>query len=96
MVDRLWPRGIKKDDAPIDEWVKDLAPSHELRKWYHENIDKRRAGFIKKYHAELRKNTEAVDAMRNLAQTKKLTFITSMKDVEKSHLPVLIDFLMKQ
>ena len=59
LVDRLWPRGVSKEKAHLDAWLKDIAPSTELRKWFNHD-PKKWADFKKKYQAELKKNKEAV------------------------------------
>mgnify|MGYP003597596918 FL=1 len=57
LVDRLWPRGIKKENAQIDWWAKEITPSNELRKWYHEDIENRWEEFQQKYQTELQSST---------------------------------------
>ena len=59
LVDRLWPRGVSKEKAHLDVWLKDIAPSTELRKWFNHD-PKKWADFKKKYQAELKKNKEVV------------------------------------
>ncbi len=95
LVDRLWPRGIKKEEAALDEWAKDLAPSAHLRKWFgHEVVlwDE----FQKKYKAELRHN-EAVDAfVETHADRKLITLVYGAKDEAHNHAIVLQQFLEKR
>ncbi|MFI7008751.1 DUF488 domain-containing protein [Streptomyces sp. NPDC050145] len=92
LVDRLWPRGVSKEHAGIDEWLKDIAPSKELRTWYHADKDDRYAGFEERYRAELDapERAELVDHVRELARGGPVTLVTSVKDVEHSHVPVLV------
>lgn len=78
LVDRVWPRGIRKDALHLDEWRKELAPSGELRKWF--GHDPRRwAAFYQKYHAELKQNPDAVAALRRAAAGT-LTLLYSARD----------------
>lgn len=95
LVDRLWPRGISKERADVDEWLKDIAPSKDLRSWYHEDRAKRYAAFAERYAAELAEPARAdlVDHVRELARKGPVTLVTSVKDVEHSHVPVLVDHL---
>jgi uncharacterized protein YeaO (DUF488 family) len=95
LVDRLWPRGLKKEDAAIDEWAKDLAPTQELRKWFGHDPEKWKA-FQKKYKAELKKN-EAVKAFITEHKSKKhITLLYGAKDEEHNQAIVLKDFLEAQ
>lgn len=92
LVDRLWPRGITKEKAAIKEWAKDLAPSTELREWFHHE-----AGlwpeFEKRYKAELKKN-EAVDAFREEhREDKVITLVYGARDEEHNHAIVLQHYL---
>lgn len=92
LVDRLWPRGVKKDDAALDEWVKDLAPSAQLRKWFGHDPE-RWAEFQKKYKAELKQN-EAVNEFVETHQDKKLiTLVYGAKDTDHNHAVVLQKYL---
>ncbi|HEU4553881.1 MAG TPA: DUF488 domain-containing protein [Chitinophaga sp.] len=92
LVDRLWPRGIKKEDAEIDQWMKEIAPSTDLRKWFHEGKGTWEE-FRKKYLAEL-KESGAVDELRaNARKHKALTLLYASKDEEHNHALVLKDLL---
>ncbi|GAA2304228.1 DUF488 family protein [Streptomyces kunmingensis] len=95
LVDRMWPRGISKERAAVDEWLKDIAPSKELRSWYHEDREGRHAAFAERYGAELAEPERAdlVDHVRALARRGAVTLVTSVKDVEHSHVPVLVRHL---
>jgi uncharacterized protein YeaO (DUF488 family) len=97
LVDRLWPRGVSKDNAALDEWEKDVAPSDELRRWYGHEPEKF-AEFRKQYHAELRRSS-AAGAMQHLldiARSRDLLLLTATKDVEHSGAQVLLDELLKR
>lgn len=92
LVDRLWPRGVSKAAARIDIWTKDIAPSNELRKWFHADPDERWPEFKARYEHELKDNREAVEETFK-SMKGHVTFITAAKDVEHSHVPVLRDFV---
>ncbi|MHB9756758.1 DUF488 domain-containing protein [Streptomyces sp. BYX5S] len=95
LVDRLWPRGVSKERADVDEWLKDIAPSKELRSWYHEDKAGRYDAFAESYAAELAEPARAalVDRVRALAEQGRVTLVTSVKDIEHSHVPVLVRHL---
>ncbi|WP_306319425.1 MULTISPECIES: DUF488 domain-containing protein [unclassified Streptomyces] len=95
LVDRLWPRGVSKERADIDEWLKDISPSKELRSWYHEDKADRYDTFAERYAAELAEPARAdlVDRVRELAKHGRVTLVTSVKDIEHSHVPVLLRHL---
>ena len=90
LVDRLWPRGLSKSAAALDEWVKAVAPSDELRRWYGHQADKFPA-FRKRYQAELQapERADAVAHLRQLAGSGPLTLLTATKDVEHTQAAVL-------
>lgn len=88
LVDRLWPRGISKEKADIAEWRKELAPSKELLSWFHEDKEKRFTEFEKRYRKELSEKTVSF-------KTKTLTLVTSVKDLDHSHIPTLLAFVSK-
>lgn len=90
LVDRLWPRGITKADAALDEWLKDAAPSTELRRWYGHDVQ-RFAEFSRRYRAELRRPPASV-ALKHLvevARREPITLLTATHDVEHSGARVL-------
>jgi uncharacterized protein YeaO (DUF488 family) len=94
LVDRLWPRGLAKDEAHLDEWCKAVSPSPELRTWYgHE--PGRFAEFRSRYEAELRdpERAEALGHLRELAARGTLTLITATKRADISAATVLADLL---
>jgi uncharacterized protein YeaO (DUF488 family) len=96
LVDRLWPRGIAKADAPIDEWVKDVAPSTELRRWYGHEPDKF-AEFAARYRAELKlpPAKDAVARLRAQATRTRVALMTATRDVDHSGAQVLLGVLNK-
>ncbi|GGL16715.1 DUF488 domain-containing protein [Streptomyces flaveus] len=94
LVDRIWPRGMTKEQAHLDEWCKQVAPSTELRKWYSHDPD-RFAEFSRRYRSEL-KDPEHVDALahlHDLAQDRPLTLLTATKHPEISEAEVLAELL---
>ncbi|WP_435930015.1 DUF488 domain-containing protein [Dryocola sp. BD613] len=92
LVDRLWPRGLKKADLRYDEWAKTLTPSTELRKAFHsEAIDF--AEFSKCYREELKEAGEAALALAKRAQSETVTLLYGAKNTAQNHALVLADFL---
>ena len=95
LVDRLWPRGIKKTDAAIDLWLKEIAPSTDLHKWFHSSKGEW-AEFKKKYKAEL-KDSDALKELRALAKEHKtLTLLYASKDEEQNHAIILQQLIDKK
>ncbi|HEV2370415.1 MAG TPA: DUF488 family protein [Acidimicrobiales bacterium] len=94
LVDRIWPRGVAKERAGLDEWAKDAAPSTALRKWYGHDPD-RFTEFRRRYRAELADDdhAEAVKHLRDLSARRRLTLLTATRDVEHSGATVLAEFL---
>jgi uncharacterized protein YeaO (DUF488 family) len=93
LVDRLWPRGVKKADAAIDRWAKDLAPSTDLRKWFGHDPD-RWSEFQRRYRAELRHNAELLDELRRLARRGAVTLIYAARDQEHNEAVIIRDMLV--
>ncbi|OTG64797.1 DUF488 domain-containing protein [Acinetobacter silvestris] len=89
LVDRLWPRGIKKEDAKIDLWAKEITPSNALRKWYHEDMESRWDEFQQRYKMELAIHTSKVEELRTLAKLQDITLITAAKNEAHNHVIVL-------
>jgi uncharacterized protein YeaO (DUF488 family) len=79
LVDRLWPRGLGKADAAIDRWIKDIAPSTELRKWFGHDPE-RWQEFGRRYADELRQHPEQLERLRALAREGPLTLVYSAHD----------------
>jgi uncharacterized protein YeaO (DUF488 family) len=94
LVDRIWPRGLSKEAAHLDDWIKTAAPSTELRKWYAHDPDKF-PQFRTRYRAELAApaSRPAVAQLRQLAADRPLTLLTATRDIEHSHAAVLADVL---
>lgn len=94
LVERLWPRGLSKEKAKIDTWLKDIAPSTELRTWYNHELPKW-PEFQKKYREELRANKAAVEQLKELLKKGKTTFVYAAKDTEHNSAVVLKEFIEK-
>ena len=90
LVDRLWPRGVTKADVALDEWLKDAAPSTDLRRWYGHDVT-RFDEFARRYRAELRRPpaSDAVEHLIELSRTRSVTLLTATRDVEHSGARVL-------
>lgn len=94
-IDRLWPRGLTKEAAHIDEWIKTLAPSTELRKWFgHDPV--KFAEFKARYTKELDERTDAINTLLALCRKQAVTLIFSAKDVAHNNAVVLKDYLEKR
>ena len=95
LVDRLWPRGLKKEDAAVKLWLRDLAPSNELRQWFHANREGWRM-FRKRYLKELtnEEGSAAVDKLHHLAEGKRnVTLLYASRDEEHNNAIVLKELL---
>ena len=92
LVDRLWPRGISKDNARIDYWAKDIAPSNELRKWYNHDSG-RWDEFKQRYFSELSNNQVAVEELVK-QMNQNTTFIFSSKETRLNNAYALKEYLV--
>lgn len=92
LVDRLWPRGLKKEEARIDHWARDIAPGTELRRWFGHDPDKW-PEFRRRYEAELGENEAGVKALRELIGSRNATLVFAARDVEHNNAVVLRDYL---
>ena len=92
LVDRLWPRGIKKEAARIDEWLKDIAPSDGLRKWFAHDPAKWDE-FKDRYQRELKKNVQPLEHLRKETEQGKVTLLFAAKDTEHNNAVVLKNIL---
>jgi uncharacterized protein YeaO (DUF488 family) len=91
LVDRMWPRGVRKDDPRVGTWCKDVAPSKELREWYHHRPE-RFDEFVARYKEELQDNA-ALAELRKLAKRGVVTLVTATREVDGSHAAVLAKLL---
>ena len=94
LVDRVWPRGVRKDEAHLDEWLKAVAPSTELRKWFG-HVPERYDEFVTRYAKELEEGEPATAFahLRELADAGPLTLLTATKQWQISQAAVLADLL---
>lgn len=93
LVERLWPRGITKEKAAIDLWLKEIAPSSELRKWFSHDPQKWQE-FIRRYRAELDQNHEAVSQLRQiLVKEDSVTFVYAARDTQHNSAMLLKNYL---
>jgi uncharacterized protein YeaO (DUF488 family) len=92
LVDRLWPRGLRREEARIDEWVRELAPSDELRRWYGHD-PQRFEEFRRRYIEELDGHQEELQALRDRARKGTVTLLFAARDTERSNAAVLADIL---
>jgi uncharacterized protein YeaO (DUF488 family) len=93
LVDRLWPRGVSKADAAIDRWMKEVAPSTELRHWFGHD-PKRWEEFRRRYRAELSHHEELLDELRAMARQGALTLVYAAHDEDHNEAVVLRDLLL--
>jgi uncharacterized protein YeaO (DUF488 family) len=95
LVDRLWPRGLSKENAHIDLWLRDIGPSTALRKWF--NHDPARwAEFRRRYDAELKEKATLLATIKKHAKTKPVTLLYSAKDEQHNQAVALRSFLLKR
>ncbi|MFD7061448.1 DUF488 domain-containing protein [Streptomyces sp. NPDC059906] len=94
LVDRLWPRGVSKEKADLDAWLRDVAPSADLRRWYHHD-PQRYDEFRRRYFAELEDpgHQAALERLRDLVAGAKVTLLTATKDVDHSEAAALAQWL---
>ena len=88
LIDRLWPRGLSKEKAAIDEWARELAPSDELRRWFGHRPE-RFAEFERRYTEELRAHEAEISALRRRGHSGTLTIVYGARDSERSNAAVL-------
>ncbi len=92
LIDRLWPRGMKKEEAQIDEWLKEISPSNELRKWYSHDPAKW-PEFKKRYRAEISKETELLKRIKDEGKKGTVTLLFSTKELELNNAVALKEFV---
>ena len=91
-VDRLWPRGMKKEEVQIDEWLKEISPSDALRKWFGHDPS-RYAEFKRRYTKELENHLETLERIREEGKKETVTLLFSAKDVQHNNATVLRELL---
>ena len=92
LIDRLWPRGLKKEDAAIDYWMKEIAPSDTLRKWF-AHKEERWQEFKSRYMKELKEKNELLKQLIDLGKNKKVTLLYAAKDEERNNAQTLLEVL---
>ena len=92
LVDRLWPRGLSKADAKIDDWPKDIAPSTELRKWFGHDPE-RWSEFKRRYFAELKSKPDTVRALLDYVRAGTVTFLYSSKERRLNNVVALKEYV---
>ncbi len=92
LVDRLWPRGVSKEKALLDEWLKEMGPSTELRKWFN-HVDERFEEFKTRYKEELKSQEESLKHLRKIADKQTLTLLFGAKNEQHNQAVVLLEVL---
>lgn len=95
LVDRIWPRGVSKDAAKLDLWMKDVAPSTELRRWFGHDPSRFKT-FAARYRKELRAHPDAVRKLREITSRGDVTMLYAARDREVNHAVVLAQILRTQ
>lgn len=95
LVDRLWPRGVSKAAAALNLWLKEIAPSAQLRQWFGHD-PARFDAFATRYRSELKTNVEVVDHLRGIAKVSDTTLLYGAHDAHVNHAVVLAEFLAGQ
>lgn len=93
LVDKLWPRGVRKEALQYDIWAKDIAPSAELRTWYHADPAARWQEFRRRYTEELRGSQAVRDFVRKIAGAETVTLLYASKNAAENHALILQEFL---
>ena len=93
LVDRLWPRGLRKSEAAIDRWLKEVAPSTELRRWFGHDPNKWQE-FRRRYRAELSSNAALLNELRAMAKKERLTLVYAARDELHNEAVMLRDVLI--
>jgi uncharacterized protein YeaO (DUF488 family) len=95
LVDRLWPRGLKKEDAALDDWIKDIAPSNELRKWFNHE-EKKWSEFKERYFKELDEKGTALQRLKKLIGSGRVTLLYSSKEEKLNNAVALKEYLERE
>lgn len=95
LVDRLWPRGVSKEKLRIDEWLKEIAPSTKLRKWFGHDAAKWRE-FVARYRGELRSHRSELARIRSKARARPVTLVFAARDEQHNHAIVLRQVLERE
>lgn len=89
LVDKLWPRGLRKEKLDFDLWLKEIAPSTALRQWFHQNPDIRWPEFVKRYAAELKEKKLLIEEIQKMARKSKVTLFYAAKNTKQNHAIIL-------
>ena len=92
LVDRLWPRGLSKPSLKLDAWMRDLAPSAELRRWFHDDMTQW-AEFKKRYFRELKAHPDLVEELRHKSKAGRVTLIYAKRDEVQNNAAALKEYL---
>ena len=92
LVDHIWPRGVSKARAALDEWDRELAPSKELREWF-DHVPERFPGFRDRYRGELQAHADKLDALRDRARTGRVTILYAARDEQHNNGVVVAELL---
>ncbi len=95
LIDRLWPRGLTKEKAAVDLWLKEIAPSADLRKWFNHD-PKKWAEFKERYHKEIMQNKEALNVIKDQLKKGNTTLVYGARDEEHNDAVVLLNELKKK
>lgn len=95
LVDRVWPRGVSKKAARLNEWAREIAPSSELRKWF-SHTPERFPEFVRRYRKELEDLQDRLEHLREIAAVSHLTLLYATRDPQVSHARVLADELNRK
>ena len=93
LVDRIWPRGISKDKAKLDQWIKEVAPSDDLRKWFHEEPIGRWSEFRRRYMADLKRHRDEMRMLARRAMNENVTLLYSSSDEKHNNAVVIKQYL---
>ena len=94
LIDRLWPRGIKKEDAHIDKWMKDIAPSHQLRKWFNHEPEKWKV-FCDRYLTEISKAEVLKELIADMSKHKTIILVYASKEERFNNAVFLRELLLR-
>jgi uncharacterized protein YeaO (DUF488 family) len=92
LIDHVWPRGVSRERAQLDEWARELAPSDQLRKWF-DHVPERFGEFRSRYREELAAQGERVEDLRRRAQSGPLTIVYAARDTEHNNAVVLAELI---
>lgn len=95
LVDRLWPRGMKKEHLHYDLWAKDITPSSGLRKWFHDDTEKHWNDFVTMYQKELSESDAVRDFIQTIQEHQVVTLLFASKEPVHNHARILKDYLDK-